>query len=239
MAGHFPRCIPGFSTIYTNGFSERLEGLTAELSHLFCKSHTKFLLGLDSLHDAVDSALRDAGPQTAASLTRGLAELAECGCGLTLMAEILLRIRTDLAEREAFNSDDPLISRERFFAVIDYDEVYRALATQGAALPQRVFWDEVVSAVQSQGARAGIQLLEGQLKELHATLCSYIRAVEVMRRLPPQELAHSLHDTSVEVSVLVMGFIRFMTTCTYVSILCGRAMLLHEQEFAELVAAEA
>jgi hypothetical protein len=237
MAAGPIRCMLGFSMTYTNGFSEHLESRAAELSHLFCKSHTKFLHGLENLHEAVDAALRDAGSQTAASLNRGIVELTECGCDLTLMTEILLSIRTNLAERGAIDSDDPLIYRERFFSVIDYDEVYRALATRGAALPQRVFWDGVVSAVQSGGARAGVQLLECQLKELHANLFNYIRAVEAMRRLPIRELAHFLHDTSLEVSVLVMDFIRFLSTCTYMSLLCERAMLLHEQELAQIVVA--
>jgi hypothetical protein len=212
MGAHVIRCYLGFSTTYTNGFSERLERRAAELSRLFCKSHTKFLHGLDSLHDAVDAALRDSESQTASSLHHGLAELAECGCDLTLMAEILLSTRMDLAERGAVDSDDPLIYRERFFAVLDYDDIYRAWATRGAILPQRVFWDEVVSAVQSGGARAGVQLLERQL-------------------------AHSLHDTSLEVSVLSIGFIRFLSTCTYMSLLCERTMLLYEQELAQMVVA--
>jgi hypothetical protein len=237
MGAHVIRCYLGFSTTYTNGFSERLERRAAELSRLFCKSHTKFLHGLDSLHDAVDAALRDSESQTASSLHHGLAELAECGCDLTLMAEILLSTRMDLAERGAVDSDDPLIYRERFFAVLDYDDIYRAWATRGAILPQRVFWDEVVSAVQSGGARAGVQLLERQLKELHANLINYLRAVEEIRQLPIRELAHSLHDTSLEVSVLSIGFIRFLSTCTYMSLLCERTMLLYEQELAQMVVA--
>jgi hypothetical protein len=119
--------------------------------------------------------------------------------------------------------------------VIDYDEVYRALATRGAALPQQVFWNEVASELKSGGACAGIQLLERQLRELHANLCNYLRAVEAMSQLPIGELGHSLHDTSLEVSILVMGFTRFLTTCTYISTLCERAMLLHEQELTQTV----
>lgn len=231
------RCYLGFSTTYTNGFSERLERRAAELSRLFCKSHTKFLHGLDSLHDAVDAALRDSESQTDSNLHNGLAELAECGRDLTLMAEILLSTRMDLAERGAVDSDDPLIYRERFFAMLDYDEVYRTWVTRGAVLPQRVFWDEVVSAVQSGGARAGVQLLERQLKELHANLINYLRAVEGIKQVPIRELARSLHDTSLEVSALGIGFIRFLSICTYMSLLCERTMLLHEQELAQMVVA--
>lgn len=235
MGASVIRCFLGFSTNYTNCFSERLERRATELSHLFCKSHTKFLHGLESIHDAVDAALHDSASQTASCLSCGLAELTECCCDLTLMAEILLSVYTDLAEREAVHSQDPLIERERFFAAIDYDEVYRALATRGAALPQQVFWDEVVSELESGGACAGTQLLERQLRELHASLCNYLRAVEAMSQLPMGELGHSLHDTSLEVSILVMGFTRFLTTCTYISTLCERAMLLHEQELTQAV----
>lgn len=236
MSGHFIKCFLGFSTTYTNNFSERLESRATELSHLFCRLHAKFLHGLESIHDAVDAALCDAKSQTASCLSCSLSELTECCCDLTLMAEILLSTHTDLAEREAVDSKDPLIYRERFFAVIDYDEVYRVLTIRGAALPRRVFWDEVVSTIKSGGACAGVQLLELQLRELHANLCNYVQAVEAMRQLPTRELGHALHDTSLEVSVLVVGFTKFLTTCTYISVLCERAMHLHEQEFAQTVA---
>jgi len=230
------RCYLGFSTVHANDFSERLESRAAELSRLFSKSHSSFLLGLDSLHDAVDAAQHSAETEATSSLDRGLSALAESGCDLILMAEILSGIDTDLAKRGAVEPEDPLIYRERFFADIDYDEAYRNLAARGAALPERVFWAEVVSSLQSGGASAGSRLLECQLRKLQANLHDYIRAVEAMRRLPIQELACSLHG--FETAVLVMGFIRFMTTCTYISSLCGHVMLLHEQEFAPLVAAE-
>jgi hypothetical protein len=103
------RCFLGFSTNYANGFSERLEGRAKELSHLFCKSHTKFLHGLESIHDAVDAALCDVKSQATSFLSSGHAELTECCCDLTLMAEILLSTHTDLAERETIDSQDPLI----------------------------------------------------------------------------------------------------------------------------------
>jgi hypothetical protein len=67
-------------------------------------------------------------------------------------------------------------------------------------------------------AQGALRLLESQLKDLQTNLCSYIGKVETMRNLPMGELAHSLHGTSLSVSSLVIGFIQFMTSCTYVSI---------------------
>ena len=237
MGAHVIRCYLGFSTNYANEFSERLERRAAELSRLFCKSHTKFLQGLESIHDAVDAALCDAKSQSASCLSSGLAELTECRNNLALMAGLLSSTHVDLIERVAIDPGDPLIYRERFFAVIDYDESYRTLATRGSALPRQVFWDEVVLELKSGGACAGVRLLERQLGEIHADLDSYIQAVEEMKELPIREFGHSLHGTSLEVSRLVVGFTRFLTICTYIAILCETAMVFHEQERTELSAA--
>jgi hypothetical protein len=229
------KCMLGFSTFYTNSFSESLERSSTELDQSFRRSHANFLQGLDSLHGAVDAALSNSEAQTASNLDRGLAKLNECGGDLTAMVDTLMSVCADLAEREIVDPDDPLIDREKLFALIDYDEFYQTLAAREAALPQRVFWGEVVSSVQSGGARGGLRLLEQQLRILQINLCVYIRQVQAMRQLPLQELAYSLHGTSLEVAALVMGFVQILTTCTYISTLCGHAMLLYEQELARTV----
>jgi len=168
----------------------------------------------------------------ASKLALGLAELSECSANLTVMVDILASVCTALAERAVIDPDDPLIYRERYFAVIDYGALYRNLESRGVSLPQQAFWSEAVSTVQSGGACAGLRLLERQLMDLQVYLDQYIRMVEALRRLPTQELAHQLHNTSLEVSALVMGLVRFLATSTYISILCGHSMLLYEQEVA-------
>jgi hypothetical protein len=222
------QCMLGFSTIYTNDLSERLERRAARLDHHFRKAQAELLDGMSSLHDSVDSALCNDGAKAASSLNQGLVELAECNEHLSGMIANLTSARADLANCQEIDPSDPLNQRERFFSLIDYDQLYRDLVTRGAALPGRAFWDEAISAIQSGGAQGAIQLLESQLKDLQTDLFTYISEVQNL----PMELPRSLHDTTLSVSALVIGLVRFLTSCTYVSIVCGRAMHLCERDLA-------
>lgn len=230
------QCMLGFSTIYTNELSERLERRAAELDHSFRNAQSALLGGLSSLHESVDSALCNDGAKTACSLNRGLGELATCNELLSGMVATLTGARSDFAKCQEANPGDPLNQRDRFFSLIDCDQLYRDLETRGAALPGRVLWDEAVSAIQSGGTQGALQLLESQVTNLQADLSKYIHEVETMRSLPVEALPHSLHDTTLSVSALVMGLVRFLTSCTYVSIVCGHAMDLCERDLALAVA---
>jgi len=152
------------------------------------------------------------------------------------MVDNLTSVQADLATCRDVDPNDPLNLRERFFSLIDWDQLYGDLETNRAALPRRVFWDEAVSAIQAGGTQGALRLLEFQLKDLQATLFSYIDEVEAMRNLPMEELARSLHETTLGVSALVMGLVQFLVSCAYVSITCGRAMHLCEQHLALAVA---
>ena len=231
------RCALGFSPTYTNELSERLEQRASELDQRFRKAQAEFQNGISSLHDSVDSALCNDRAKTVSCLNRGLAELSECNANLSGMVDNLASTRADLATCREVDPNDPLNLRERFFSLIDWDQLYGDLVTNGAALPRRVFWDEVVSAIQSGGAQGALRLLESQLKDLQTNLCTYIGEVESMRNLPMEKLSHSLHETNLSVSALVVGLVQFLISCTYVSIGCGHAMHLCEQDLALAVAA--
>ena len=230
------RCYLGFSTTYTNELSERLERQAAELDQRFRKAQAELLNGMSSLHNSVDSALCRDGARMVSSLNRGLAELGDCKVNLSGMVDNLTSVQADLATCRDVDPNDPLNLRERFFSLIDWDQLYGDLETNRAALPRRVFWDEAVSAIQAGGTQGALRLLEFQLKDLQATLFSYIDEVEAMRNLPMEELARSLHETTLGVSALVMGLVQFLVSCAYVSITCGRAMHLCEQHLALAVA---
>lgn len=231
------KCTLGFSTRYANQFSRYLDQRATVLDQCFRTAHAALLQGMSSLHEAVDSALSRDETQTISSLDRGLTELAECNQNLAAMVDSCMCTRADLARQREIDSSDPLIQRERFFALIDWDQLYLDLVSCGAALPQRVFWNEVESAIRSGGAQGGLRLLESQLRDLQTNLCSYIRLVEAMHHLPMQELSHSLHNTSLSVSSLVMELIRFLASSSYISLACERAMLLWEQELETATAA--
>jgi hypothetical protein len=236
MGGHIMKCYLGFSTTYANEFSEFLERRATELDRRYRQAHTELLNGLSSLHDAVDSALIKDGVQTTSNFSRGLAELAECNAHLLAMVDNLAGARADLTNRQKVDPRDPLIHRERFFSLIDFDLLYHDLVSCGAALPRQVFWDEVVSAIRSGGTQDALRLLESQLKDVQINLGAYTCSVGAMRHLPLEELPHALHDTSLSVSALVIGLIQFLTSCTYVSLICGRAMSHYEEEHSAVAA---
>jgi hypothetical protein len=225
-------CFLGFSTTRTNTFSEHLERRSHQLERHHREANLDLMLALNGLHDAVDAALAADAATAANALDRGLALLASCSDHLTAIGEALVRTRTELFEREGVDPTDPLIAREPFFAHVDTNALYRELAAHGAALPQRVFWDDVAGRVHDGGARAGLRLLDRHLRELQSDVRTFAGEVETMRRLPLPELAINLHSTSRGVATLVMGFTRLLTTFTYFSILCERASMLHEAHTA-------
>jgi hypothetical protein len=138
------------------------------------------------------------------------------------MVDNLARTRTDLTNLQETDPQDPLIRRECFFTVIDWDNLYQDLLLRGAALPQRVYWHDVVTAIQSDGAGGALRLLEVQLEDLHASLCSYLHEVEAMRNLQMPTFSYALHNTSLSVSVLVVGFTRILVSCACISMICER-----------------
>ena len=226
------KCMLGFSVHHGNPFSERLERRSSAMDRHFREGYLDWMVGTNSLHDAVDAAIAGDAATAATSLERGLAELGSCNEHLTGIGESLVRLRAELFECEKRDPRDPLIAREPFFRAIDYEEVYLELQAHRAALPQRAFWDDVVERVRAGGARDGLRLLDRHLRELQSDLRSFVSEIERMRRLPLRDLAVALHGTSRPVATLVMGFTRFLTASTYLSILCEQASLMHERQLA-------
>ena len=223
-------CYFGFSTCYSNDFSELMEHKTAELEASLRSGESLFGKGLRSLHDGVDAALQGDAAACAASIARGLAELEECNDHLTVVGHRLVESRAALFERKAAAPDDPLVARERYFATLDYEAIHRELATAGAVLPQRAFWDEVVERLRRGGARAGLRLLDRHLRELQSQLRGLVGDVERLRGLALPVLAPRLHGFSLPVATLMVSFARLSMTLVYLSILCERATQLHELE---------
>jgi hypothetical protein len=230
-------CFLGFSVTYTNAFSEHLERRSRELERHHREANVDFMLALNVLHDAVDAALARDGEGSLTAMARGLELLRSCNDHLTSIGEALVRTRAELYERESVDGDDPLIARERWFAAIDCDAMYRELAARGAALPQRLFWDDVAARMHDGGARAGLRLLDRHLRELQSGLRTFAGEVDSMRRLPAPEMAPALHGVSRGVATVTMGFTRFLTAITYFSMLCERASQLYEINTSEATAA--
>lgn len=232
-------CFLGFSVTYSNTFSEQLERRSRELERHHREGNVDFMLGMKVLHDAVDAALARDSASADGALDRGLELLDTCNDHLTAIGEALVRTRAELFEREGIDRNDPLIARERWFAAIDIDAMYRELSAHGAALPQRVFWDDVAARVRDGGARAGLRVLDRNLRELQSDLRTFVGEVEALRRLPLAEMAPALHGASRSVATMTMGFTRLLTTFSYFSLLCERASELWEhaiEEPAEAVA---
>jgi len=222
-------CFFGFSVTYTNSFSEVLERRARQLARSFREANLQFDIGLSLFHDAVDAALIGNAAGADAALQRGLDALDRSNEHLTALGDALVQTRADLFERQRIDPADPLIAREPCFAAIDYDELYGELSSRGATLPQRVFWNDVADRVRQNGSRAGLRLLERQVREVQSNLRSFAAKVQAIRVMPLRSLGPALHDVSAEVSAIIFGFTRFQTTITYFSVFCERATQLFER----------
>ncbi|HET9769025.1 MAG TPA: hypothetical protein VFS60_19420 [Thermoanaerobaculia bacterium] len=229
----------GFSVAYSNGFSEHLENRSRELERHYREGNLDLQLALNRLHDAVDSALAQDAGDAGCGLEEGLGLLSSCNDHLTAIGKALVRTRAELFERGEVDAADPLIAREPFFAVIDSEAMYRELVTRGAALPQRLYWDDLAARVRDGGARAGLRLLDRHLRELQSDLRTFVGEVESLRGLPPAELAPALHGVSRPVAAIIVGFTRLLISFTYFGMLCERASQLYEISTGDVTAAVA
>jgi len=230
-------CMFGFSVAYTNTFSEHLERRCRALDRSFRESTFAFSLGLSDLHTAVDDGLAGDAASSSAALEQGLARLATANDHLTVIGEAFVQSRADLFERGKIDPSDPLIAREACFGAIDYDGLYHELVACGAALPHRVYWDDVAPRMRGGGARAALRVLDRQLRRLQSRLRAFASKVASRRNLPLGVRAAALHDTSFEVAALALGYDRLLATMTYMSIVCERASQLYEASTGEVTAA--
>lgn len=227
------RCALGFSVDRSNAFSEDLEFRSAAIEGSFRDGFFKLQLGVGALHDAIDAALAGDDGRSEQRLAAGLAELGGCNAELTALGEALVRVRADLFERGEVDADDPLVTREPFFAAVDYEGVYADMLAHGAALPRHVFWDEVAARVRESGSHGGLRLLDRQIRELQSELRAFIAGVESTARLRGRALAKALHDSSLSVATVMLGYTRLLTTFTYFSVLCEQASLLQESALVD------
>jgi hypothetical protein len=234
MGGGGIRCTIGFSIDRSNDFSEQLERRSAAMERSFRDGFFRLQQGIGRLHDAVDAALVADEARAAERFTAGLGDLAGCNAELTALGEELVRMRADLFERGEVDASDPLVTREPFFAGLDYEGIYADLLAHGAALPRHVFWDEVATRVREGGSHGGLRLLDRQLRELQSDLRSFTAVVESIGRLRGAAFARALHDTSRDIATVMLGYTRLLTTFTYLAILCEQASALQEQALAEM-----
>lgn len=230
-------CYFGFSTSYSNDFSELMERKTAELELALRRSESLFATALRTLHDGVDAALVGQGATCAGALARGLEQLGECNENLTLVGHRLVESRAALFERKEHSPLDPLVARERYFATLDYEGIHRELEAAGAVLPQRAFWDEVAARLRRGGAWSGLRLLDRHVRELQSHLRSFQAQVESCRQLPLDQLGPRLHSVSIPVAAVMVAFARLSMTLVYLSILCERATMLYEREQGQAASA--
>ena len=223
-----PICFLGFSIHTTTTFSAHLERRAADLDRLNREANSSFLLALTALHRGIDAALDGGAEDPVAAVAEGIELLSRVNDACTGMAEALVRTRAELYERQEIGADDPLIARERYFAQLDYDRIYRQLAAHGAALPQHVYWDDMVARVRDGGARAGLRLLDRHVRELQSDLRTLIGEIEAVRRLPAREMALAIHSSSRATAAVSLGFVRLQVAFNYFGTLCEAASQLHD-----------
>ena len=234
-----PRCMLGFSVTYSNVFSEHLEQRSRDLERHYREANLDVQLALNRLHDTVDAVLAHDGGDAGGGLDEGLGLLGSCNRHLTAIGEALVRTRAELFEREGVDAADPIIARERFFAAIDTEAMDRELLAHGAALPQRLYWEDLAARVRDGGARAGLRLLDRHLRELQSDLRTFVGEVESLRGLPATELATALHGVSRPVATIIVGFTRLLIAFNYFGMLCERASQLYEANSGEVIVAVA
>ena len=125
---------------------------------------------------------------------------------------------------------EPLVMRERYFGEIDYEALYLELAAEGAVLPGKVLWKDVVSAVRDGGAAAGLRLLEKTLRRLQTAVRSYAAEAALMRERDLPELAAGLHGMSIGVAAILTQWSRLLAHATYFSVVCERVTFAHEAD---------
>jgi len=228
MGGYPVRCYIGFSAKRAYPFSEELESYGARMESAFRAGHDRFLTGMATLHDVIDAALAGDREATGDRLDEGLALLAESSQRLGTIGESLAQSRRLLEAKAKECPEEPLVARERFFATLDFDRLHDELAAAGGMLPQQALWREVASAVARGGACEGLRLEEKTLRRLQGALRAYMARVEGLRSEPLVELAQRLHGMGVEVAGVMAQWLTFLGYATYLSVICERAMLLHE-----------
>src|ERR1044072_2426475 len=221
-------CYLGFSVRATTAFGEHLERRPTSFDRAYRAAHAEALESFTRLHTVVDAALSGDGPEAVTRLDLGVAGLASCNNHLSAIGESLVRTRSELFEREEVDAADPLIARERHFATMDFDGIYRALAAHGGALPQRAFWDDLVTRVRDGGTRAGLRLLDRHLRELQSDLRTFIADVESLGDLPLTAPARALGGPPFGTAALLMGFIRLLAISAPSGVTWERASLAFE-----------
>ncbi len=134
MSSHNIKCFLGFPTTHNNPHTARLESRCSTMDSSYGEGYGAWRGGLSTVHDAVDAALAGNAAAAAEHVAAGKQQLAACSGALTAFGQALVNLRSDLFERGAVDSSEPLLAREPFFATLDYDAIHRELAGQGAVL---------------------------------------------------------------------------------------------------------
>jgi hypothetical protein len=228
MGSHPIKCYIGFSAKHVYPFSQELESYGSRMEAAFRAGHDRFLAGMARLHDAVDAAQAGDRATTEARLDESLALLDACSGHLGTIGESLAQSRRLLEAKAKECPEEPLVAREHFFATLDFERLHDELAAVGGMLPQQALWREMASAVARGGACEGLRLEEKTLRRLQGALRAYMARVEGLRSEPLVELAQRLHGMGVEVAGVMAQWLTFLGYATYLSVICERAMLLHE-----------
>jgi len=228
MGGGPIRCFIGFSTENVSPLTAELEQHGARMELRFRKCQDNLLAGFGVLHDAVDAALDGDGNAADRHLDHGLARLEACNLDLAAIGESLAHSRRRLADTAREGKEEPLVARERFFSGLDYQGIYGELLAAGAAIPGKVYWEEVIAAVRTGGASGGLRLLEKTLRRIQTEVRSYAAQAAHMRDRPLADLARGLHGMTTRVAAILTQWSRFLTYATYLNVVCERATQAHE-----------
>jgi hypothetical protein len=115
------------------------------------------------------------------------------------------------------------VVRDRWLRGLDYDGLYGQLLAAGAALPGRVYWDELAGAVAEGGVPAGMEVLERALAEVREALAGALQASAALATAGPAELEPGIAGVFHPIGVIMTRWTRFHTQMSYLGVLSESA----------------
>lgn len=203
----------------------KLEGEGHELEHAARHGRFDSTKAFAVFHEAVDAAQDGDRAGALRSLDAGLKLLDDAADAAREVQDRIEAIGGLFTEKITTDPDDLLARREEVFGELDYDAIYASIDRSGAAFGARSLWSEMVTAIRTGGARAGLAVTRERAREVERA----IRARrEELGTLADAEtdldtMAEVLHSQTVPSHAITIAWFRLEQQTAYLSIVCDIA----------------
>jgi hypothetical protein len=179
----------------------------------------EIMRGIQGLHAAHDAALGGRGEAALAALGPFAERLSAADRQMGLLREAFDVTRDWLARAEAADPGCLPIVRDDRLRTMDYDDVYAQLLAGGAALPGRVYWDELAVALRDGGVRGGMAIVERALGEARQALSAALLASAALAERSLPELEPGIAALFHHIGAIMTRWTRFHTQMSYLGVL--------------------